>query len=173
MHGETEQDGLAGRRTCCGRCLATAPLQKTTEGGSAVCLSSRLWEEGNPIRHPRPLRACHACAYTAGRGTPVPFDWLSCALSHGGASSCRSRTLHPCRGLRDVRHFVRLLRYLAPAPRGDGVVKERGPARIGSGVCVRHPQVSLEDLAHHINSQVAGRQRQRGMRGVIDGDGPD
>jgi hypothetical protein len=26
------------------------------------------------------------------------------------ASSCRSRTLHPCRGLRDVRHF-RLLRY--------------------------------------------------------------
>src|SRR6266436_7779423 len=31
----------------------------------------------------------------------------SCALSHGGASSCRSRTLHPCRGLRDVRHFVR------------------------------------------------------------------
>ena len=118
MHGETGQDDLACRRTCRGCCLVTAHLQKATEGGSAVCLSSRLWEEGNPIRHPRPLRACHACAYTAGRGTPVPFDWLSCALSRGGASSCRSRTLHPCWGLRDVRHFLRLLRYLAPAPSG-------------------------------------------------------
>src|SRR5215831_16845919 len=110
VHGETGQDGLACRRTCRGRCLATAHLQKATEGGSAACLPSRLWEEGNPIRHPRPLRACHACAYTAGRGTPVQFYWLSCALSHGGASSCRSRTLHPCWGLRVVRHF-RLLRY--------------------------------------------------------------
>src|SRR5262245_9683838 len=93
--------------------------EKSDIGGSAVCLCSRLWEKGNPFRHPRPSRACHACACTAGRGTPVQSYWLSCALSRGGASSCRRRTLHPCRGLRDVRHFVRLLRSLAPAPRGD------------------------------------------------------
>jgi hypothetical protein len=40
-------------------------------------------------------------------------------------SFCRSRPLHPCWGLRDVRHFLRLLRDRAPAPRGDGVVKEQ------------------------------------------------
>jgi len=33
--------------------------------------------------------------------------------------------------LPDLRHFVRLLRYLAPAPGGDGVVKERGDERLG------------------------------------------
>ena len=39
-------------------------------------------------------------------------------LSAAVLYTTRSRTLHPWRGLRDVRHFVRLLRYLAPAPEG-------------------------------------------------------
>jgi hypothetical protein len=49
---------------------------------------------------------------------PPPEAVTSCALSHSCASSCRSRTLHPGLGLRDVRHFLRLLRYLAPAHLG-------------------------------------------------------
>src|SRR6266516_3623678 len=63
-------------------------------------------------------------AHPSWRGTSLIVHRLllkpcpACALSRGGASSCRSRTLHPWRGLRDVRHFVRLLRYLAPAPEG-------------------------------------------------------
>lgn len=37
----------------------------------------------------------------------------------------------------------------------------------------RRPQVGQEDLAHHVHREVAGRQGQRGMGGVKDGDGSD
>ena len=69
------------------------------------------------------------------------------ALSRGCASSCRSRTLHPCRGLRDVRHFVRLQRYLAPASSGDRVVKDQR----GTGL---HP---LRRRGHHPRAWATSR----------------
>src|SRR5438874_5112497 len=57
-----------------------------------------FWRTLTPIQR-SPHAKCQRCVHNA-----------LCALSRGGASSCRSRTLHPWRGLRDVRHF-RLLRY--------------------------------------------------------------